>query len=57
MNGHWFWWTLIGLLALGVVLNVAAVGEPRKPIAPLSAAFQVIVNALLIVGIVIYGLL
>lgn len=44
-------WTLVALLALGAVSEIAMIGEPRKPITRGSAILGVIINVLLIIWI------
>jgi len=51
-----FWSMLISILAFGGLANVVEVGKPRKPQTPAGAAAVVAVDALLIVGIVAYGI-
>lgn len=44
----WQQWVLVALLALNVVLTIALVGQPRKPITPGTAAFGLVFNAALV---------
>lgn len=50
---NWFDWLLVAILGVGAIVSVLLVGEERKPIAPGTAALQVILNASLIGGILI----
>jgi hypothetical protein len=52
---NWFLWFLAGWFLWGAVVSVWMVGKPRKPLAADSAAVIVVVDALLIAGIFIFG--
>lgn len=45
---------LIAFLGLGAVATVSLVGKPRKPVTPGVAVASVIINALLIVGALVW---
>lgn len=51
----WYLWFLAGWFLLGAVLVVASVGQPREPITRESAAFSVVICALLILGLFAFG--
>lgn len=44
-------WIIVALFSLGLLLNVAQVGKPRKPLEPGTAAVIVAVNVALIIGV------
>ncbi|MFE3202234.1 hypothetical protein [Embleya sp. NPDC059237] len=48
----WFLYALIGYVALGTLLVLAAIGKPRQPITNGTAMYVVLVNAAIIVGLV-----
>ena len=50
----WFKWLLVALFALSIFLTVKDVGEPREPQSPLTAAFVVLIDGLLMAGILYY---
>jgi hypothetical protein len=41
---NWAQWVLIGVIALNTAAVILAIGKPRKPMEPLSAAAIAIVN-------------
>lgn len=47
-------WVIVGMFALGALITITAVGKPRKPLTPGTAAYVVAVNALYIVLIAIF---
>lgn len=51
----WFGWVLLAWWLVGVVLIVADVGKPRKPIRPATGAAAVVMFTLLAVGLVTVG--
>lgn len=52
-----FWIFLASSLGLSALLTILLVGKPRGPIEPKTAAISVFWNAVLIWGIVQYGIL
>jgi hypothetical protein len=48
-------WVLAVWFLLGAIITVACVGQPRKPIKPETAAVAVLINALWIAAIVVFG--
>lgn len=44
-------WIIVALLTFGMLLNVAQVGKPRKPLEPTMAAVIVAINAALILSV------
>jgi len=51
----WYLWFLAVFFALNGVLVAGSVGEPRKPLTSGTAAFVVVLDALLIVGLFAFG--
>jgi hypothetical protein len=51
-----FWWSLMALFAFGGLSSVSDIGKPRTPMSHSTAVTIVIVDALLILGVVHYGL-
>lgn len=51
----WFLWVLAGWFLLSTIITVACVGQPRKPLTPETAAVAVLLNALWIGAIVVFG--
>jgi hypothetical protein len=52
---NWYLWFLVAWFLLGAVLVVANVGKPRKATTPDIAAIIVVIDALLIAGIFVFG--
>ena len=52
---NWYLWFLVAWFLLGAVMVVANVGKPRKPTTPDIAAIIVVIDALLIAGIFVFG--
>jgi len=50
----WLDWTIIAILGLSAITNVAIVGKARKPVTPGIAAINVLLTGLLIAGIVYF---
>ena len=50
---NWMDWVLVTFFGLGALLTVLQINEPRKPINPPTAAWIVIIEALLILGVVL----
>lgn len=51
----WFGWVVVAWWAISVLMVVANVGKPRKPIEPATAVVAVIVAALLCIGLFTVG--
>jgi hypothetical protein len=47
-------WFIVGMMALGALLTVSAVGKARKPLTSGTAAVVVAANAVYIVAIVLW---
>jgi hypothetical protein len=47
----WFDWILVAWLTLGVVLTIALIGKPRKPITPGVAVATLVINSALVLGV------
>jgi hypothetical protein len=47
-------WFIVGMMALGALLTVSAVGKARKPLTSGTAAAAVLFNAVYIVAIVLW---
>jgi hypothetical protein len=45
---RWEAWVFVTLYGLSVVLNIASIGKPRKPMTPGQAASLAVISALLI---------
>ena len=52
---NWYLWFLAAWFLLSAVVNVAYVGKPRKPTTAGVAASVVVIDALIIAGIFIFG--
>lgn len=48
---HFVAYFLIGFIAVGTLLTVAAVGKPRRPLEARTASFVVLISALEIAGL------
>lgn len=48
-----FLYTLIALYALSIVINIATVGKPRRPMTPGLAAATTVINAGIIIGLIL----
>lgn len=47
-------WIIVGMLALGVVAAILAIGKPRRPLTPGDAALLTIFNTAYIVAIILW---
>ena len=54
IEAGWFWF-LIGWWSLNAILTIANIGRKRDPITPLAATITVIISALLIIGMFVWG--
>lgn len=52
---NWYLWFLAGWFLLTAVMTVSRVGKPSKPTDSGTAALVVLVDALLIAGIFVFG--
>lgn len=52
---NWFLWFVVAWWILNAVVTVAYVGKPRKPITPGGAASVVLIEALFIAGMFLFG--
>jgi len=52
---NWFLWVLVGWFFLKAIAAVANVGKPRPKLNPGDAAFIVVLYALLISGVLLFG--
>jgi hypothetical protein len=52
---NWFLWFLVAWFVLNAVTTVAQVGKSRKPISPGVAAVVVVIEALFIAGVFLFG--
>ena len=48
-------WFFVGFFFLNLVMNVTQVGKPRKPLTPGVAAGVVVIDALIIAAIFVFG--
>lgn len=52
---NWFLWFVVAWWILNAVLTVASVGKPRKPISAGTAAYVVVIMALFVGGMFLFG--
>lgn len=52
---NWYLWFLAAWFLTNAVLVVAGVGKTRKPLEPGTAALVVLIDALVIAGIFVFG--
>lgn len=52
---NWYLWFLAAFFLMSTVVTVSMVGKPRKPTTAGIAAAVVIIDALLIAGIFVFG--
>lgn len=52
---NWYLWFLAGWFLLGAVVTVSQVGKPKKPTTAGVAAGVVVIDALIIAGIFLFG--
>lgn len=50
---NWIDWILVGVLTLGALSTIAIIGRPREPLDPGVAAWLVLINVLLIIGLLL----
>lgn len=50
---NWFDWTLVAWWGLNVVVGIALIGRPRKPISPADAVGFVFIYGAFIAGLVL----
>lgn len=48
----WYAWVMVTLYAISVLVTLASVGEPRKPLTLEQAALAVIMSFLMVWGII-----